>query len=87
MSGAHNINFGAIGRTNIDLYADEVEFEIKDKEIILKLEGGDVSIFVNMAPSEEVDKVTSLTSLDKIVSQLDYQGAIAGGVSNSVTER
>ncbi|NQZ59672.1 MAG: hypothetical protein HRT88_19645 [Lentisphaeraceae bacterium] len=86
MSGAYNIDFGAIGRTNIDLYADEVEFEIKDKEIILHLEDGTVSIFVDETPSEEVDKVTSLTRLDKIVPLLVYEGAIAGGVSNSITE-
>ena len=71
MSGVHNIDFGAIGRTNIDIYADEVEFEIKDKEIILKLENSTVSIFVDETPSEEVDKVTSLTNLENLISKLD----------------
>ena len=86
MSGAHNIDFGVVGRTNVDLYADEVEFEIRDKEIVLKVEGGDISILVDETPSEAVDKVTSLTKLDKLIEGLAYEGVIAGGVSNSVTE-
>ena len=86
MSGAHNIDFGAVGRTNVDLYADEVEFEIRDKEIILITNGEEISILVDETPSEEVDKVTSLIKLDKIIERLAYEGVIAGGVSNSVTE-
>lgn len=86
MPSAYNIDFGAIGRTNVDLYVDDIEFEIRDKEIILKIPGDEISILVDETPSEDVDKVTSLMKLEKIIERITYEGVIAGGVSNSVTE-
>ena len=62
MPGAHNIDFGAIARTNVDLYVDDIEFEIKDKEFALKVPGDEISILVDETPLLDVDKVTSLTT-------------------------